>query len=54
MYNTLSFRVLLGCVWAQEVDVYVVRGSEGVEFGVVELMIVVTLYGHRRQIKLYF
>jgi hypothetical protein len=48
----LSFAVLLGGVWAQETNVYDVRGSEGVEFGVVELTTVITLYGCKRQIKL--
>lgn len=31
---------------------YTVRGGKGVEFGVVELTTVVTLYGRKRQIKL--
>jgi hypothetical protein len=52
MYNTLSFSVLLGGVWAREANVYIVCGSEGVEFGIIELTIVVTLYGRKRQIKL--
>jgi hypothetical protein len=52
MYNTLSFTVLLGGVWAREANVYAVRGGEGVEFGIIKLMTVVTLYGCKRQIQL--
>jgi hypothetical protein len=32
--------------------VYAVCGGEGVEFGIVELTIIVTLYGRKWQIKL--
>jgi hypothetical protein len=32
--------------------VYAVCGSEGVEFGIIALMTVVTLYGCKRKIKL--
>jgi hypothetical protein len=51
-YNTLSFTILLGGVWAREANVYAVCVSEGVEFGIIKLMTVVTLYGCKRQIKL--
>jgi hypothetical protein len=51
-YNTLSFTVLLGGVWAREASVYAVCGSEGVEFGIIELTTIVTLYGCKMQIKL--
>jgi hypothetical protein len=42
----------LGGVWAREVNVYAVCGGEGVEFGIIELTTIVTLYGCKRQIKL--
>jgi hypothetical protein len=48
----LSFTVLLGGVWAREANVYVVCGGEGVEFSIIELTTVVTLYGYKRHIKL--
>jgi hypothetical protein len=48
----LSFNVLLGDVWAREANVYAVHGREGVEFGIVKLTTVVTLYGCKRKIKL--
>jgi hypothetical protein len=32
--------------------VYVIRGGEGVEFGVVKLTTIVTMYGRKRQTKL--
>jgi hypothetical protein len=51
-YNTLSFTILLGGVWARKSNVYVVCGGEGVEFHIVELTTIVTLYGRKRQIKL--
>jgi hypothetical protein len=51
MDNTPDFTILLGGLWAQEVDVYAVCGDDGVEFGVVDLTIIVTLYRRKRQIK---
>jgi hypothetical protein len=52
MYNTPNFTVLLGGLWAREANVYVLCDGEGVEFGIVELTTIVTLYGRKRQIKL--
>jgi hypothetical protein len=51
-YNALSFTILLGGVWAREANVYAMCGSEGVEFGIIELTTVVILYECKRQIKL--
>jgi hypothetical protein len=48
----LSFTVLLGGAWAREANVYAVCGGEGVDFGIIELTTVVTLYGCKMQIKL--
>jgi hypothetical protein len=48
----LCLTVLLGCVWTREANVYTVRDGEGVEFCIVELTTIVTLYGCKRQIKL--
>jgi hypothetical protein len=43
---------LLGCVWARETNLYAVCGGEGVEFDIIELTTVDTLYGCKSQIKL--
>jgi hypothetical protein len=48
----LNFTVLLGGVWTREANAYAMCGGEGVEFGIIELMTVVTLYGCKRKIKL--
>jgi hypothetical protein len=47
----LSFTVLLGCVWAQEANMYAMCGGEGVEFGIVKLMTVVTLMDARGKLN---
>jgi hypothetical protein len=49
--NTPSFTVLLE-VYGHEKRMCAVCGSEGVEFGIIELTTIVTLYGRKRQIKL--
>jgi hypothetical protein len=37
---------------AREANVYAMCGDEGVEFGIIKLTTIVTLYGCKRQIKL--